>query len=247
MPPSLYLESSLPPGAWQPILRGLAAMQTVTQLLGVCVTPASRAPPSSLTPWPGTLLLPSWLRVSFCLLPGCCIPILELQVLRAQSSILSTFPILWWLARWAPCSALPLPTWEPIPNSDSEVQISAPALSQPDLAGSSGTEITLQRLPPWIKGARLLCSHIISQSLAIGCPGESVKFPEWSSFGARGQSSKSHQCKLLAAKYRAGSGHTELVKGIQEAWGGVSESVTDAEYGIQQFYKGSTLTKNQWN
>lgn len=119
--------------------------------------------------------------------------------------------------------------------------------TQPDLAGSSGTEITLQRLPPWIKGARLLCSHIISQSLAIGCPGESVKFPEWSSFGARGQSSKSHQCKLLAAKYRAGSGHTELVKGIQEAWGGVSESVTDAEYGIQQFYKGSTLTKNQWN
>ena len=43
--------------------------------------------------------------------------------------------------------------------------------------------------------------------MARGCPGESVKFPEWSSFNARGRRSENHQCKLLAnSKVLGGEG-----------------------------------------
>lgn len=114
--------------------------------------------------------------------------------------------------------------------------------------GSSRVQITLQSLLPWIKVTRCLCSQI-SQSLAIGYRGESVKFPQWSSFGAQGQSSESRQCKLLVAKCTQ--------------WGGGLPSWWNRSWRIQegfwwsplktpslvyrQLSKGSNSTRNQWN
>lgn len=118
----------------------------------------------------------------------------------------------------------------------------------PDSARAVEHRLLFRALPPRIKIARCLCSQT-SQLLGIGCWGESVKFPEWSSFGAQGQFSESHQWKLLVAKY------PEWAVGMGSWWKGSQRSQEGFQWSALQIRsvlhkrlsKGSTLTRNQGN